>query len=198
MVRYLIPCVALLMTACSTTPDPIAAPMDDQVETSDDASTDGLKVVRFDVNKDKRPDIWKYFREETNANGETVEFIVRKELDLNSDGTVDVVRHYDATGTVTREELDLDFDKRFDAINYYTDGVLTRKEMDLNYDGKPDLFKYYKKGKLVRLESDKDYNGNIDYWEYYEDDKLDRIGFDIDGDGKVDRMERRDIKEDAS
>ena len=191
----LIACCVLLGGTCSSLPDPASAPMDERVD-STDASTKGLKILRFDVNRDKRPDIWKYYKKEQGEDNKDIEVLVRKEIDLNADGQVDVIRFYDASGIVTHEKLDMDFDHRFDVVNYYKDGVLVRKELDLNFDMRPDLFKFYKKNKLLRLESDKDWDGIIDYWEYYEGDKLDRVGYDIDGDGKVDRMERRATTED--
>ena len=195
MSRFLLSCFALLVCACSAAPDPNAVPMSERLDTTE-STQDGLRVVRFDVNRDQRPNIWKYYKDVPGPDGRMLEIMVRKELDLNADGHVDVIRHYDEQGKVTKEELDLSFDRRIDVINYFEDGVLVRAEMDLNFDGVPDLFRYYRQGKLVRLERDTNFNGQIDYWEYYEEGRLDRVGYDISGDGQIDRMDRRKSAED--
>lgn len=165
----------------------------------DVARTRGLVVKVFDINRDGRPDIYKFFKsiDDPQNPGNKLDLLVRKELDINHDGKFDVVRSYDDKGQVVTEEVDLDFDGKVDEITYFEDGLMARKELDFNYDGKPDVVKYYTNGHLVRIESDRGHHGKVDTWEYYADDALDRIGTDTDGDGQVDHWERKgkEVKE---
>lgn len=144
-------------------------------------SVDGLDVRRFDINKDKKPDVIKYFKL---VDGDEV--MVRKEFDLNFDGKIDVWRFYSDQAELLREDMDYDFDGKVDAENYYEAGTVVRQEMDLNFDGQPDMKKYFEKGVIVRMEADTNNDGKVDYWEYFEKGKLDRIGIDRDADGSVD------------
>ncbi|MBX7097997.1 MAG: hypothetical protein K1X89_09805 [Myxococcaceae bacterium] len=144
-------------------------------------------LTEFDLNGDKKPDVWSYTVSAKNAEGKTIERLVRKELDLNWDGRVDISRTYDDREQIEKESLDLDFDGKVDQVNFYEKGVIVRKESDLTSTGKPSLFRYYEKGKLVRKERDTNADGRIDYWEYWEGDQVDRVGEDLDGDGNVDR-----------
>lgn len=145
------------------------------------------KVTEYDLNHDKKPDVWSYTVDAKDDQGRAFEKLVRKELDINWDGKVDITRNYDVKEQVEREALDLDFDGKVDQVNFYEKGQITRKERDLDYNGKPDLWIYFEKGKIVRKERDTDSNGRVDYWEYWEGDQVDRVGEDLDGDGTVDR-----------
>ncbi len=144
-------------------------------------------VTEFDLNNDKRPDVWTYTAKVKNGEGKDVDRITRKELDLNGDGRIDVSRQYDEREQVQREAIDLDFDGKVDQVNHYEKGIIVSKERDLTSSGKPSLFAYYERGKLVRKERDTNQDGKIDYWEYWEGDQVDRIGEDLDGDGAVDK-----------
>jgi len=145
------------------------------------------KVTEFDLNHDGRPDVWVYTVKAKTPDGKEYDRVVRKEMDINWDGKVDIVRYYDENEQISKEELDLDFDGRIDQWNYYEKGVLVRKERDLDFNGKPDLWIYYDKGHIVRKERDTNHSGKVNYWEYWENDHVDRIGEDLNGDGQVDR-----------
>jgi len=145
------------------------------------------KVTEFDLNHDGKPDVWVYTVKAKTPDGIEYDRLVRKEMDINWDGKVDIVRYYDENGQISKEALDLDFDGKVDQWNYYEKGVLVRKERDLAYSGKPDLWIYYEKGHIVRKERDTNHSGKVNYWEYWENDHVDRVGEDLDGDGKVDR-----------
>src|SRR5581483_9049863 len=145
------------------------------------------KVTEFDLNGDKKPDVWTYTVEAKGPDGKTYEKLVRKELDINWDGKVDIARTYDDHEQIEREALDLDFDGKVDQVNYYEKGVIVRKERDLSSSGRPSLWLFYEKGKLVRKERDTNGDGKVDYWEYWEGDQVDRVGEDLDGDGNVDK-----------
>ena len=144
-------------------------------------------VTEYDLNGDKKPDVWTYTVPAKTPDGKDYQRISRKELDINWDGKVDISRVYDEKEQVVREALDLDFDGKVDQVNYYEKGVIVRKERDLDSSGKPSLWLFFEKGKLVRKERDTNGDGKVDYWEYWEGDQVDRIGEDLDGDGNVDK-----------
>lgn len=145
------------------------------------------KLTEFDLNADKKADVWTFTATAKGPDGKDVDRVVRKELDINWDGRVDISRTYDEKEQISREALDLDFDGKVDQVNYYEKGIIVRKERDLSSAGKPSLWIYYEKGKVVRKERDTNGDGKVDYWEYWEADQVDRIGEDLDGDGNVDK-----------
>lgn len=145
-----------------------------------------------DVDGDGVDDVYKYYDEvdDPERPGERRKMVVRQDLDLNWDGRFDVCRYFDVDGLAKREEMDLDFDGKVDEWRFYERGVIERSERDRNNDGKPDIIRRYKDGKLVQKESDTNNDGQVDRWEYYTGNKLDRIGVDLDHDGKVDRWSK--------
>jgi hypothetical protein len=155
-------------------------------------------VTEYDLNNDGKPDMWTYTVTGKDPEGRPIERIVRRELDINWDGKVDIVRHYDEREQISREALDLDFDGRVDQTNFYEKGQLVRKERDLDYDGRTDLWIFFERGKIVRREQDTNSDGRVDYWEYWENDQVERIGEDLDGDGQVDRWTRNPQAEGAA
>jgi len=149
----------------------------------------GEKVQTFDLNDDKKPDVWAYLgpMEDPASPGQTREGLVRKEWDFNFDSKIDIRRYYNFKEEVVKDEMDLDFDGKFDVATYWQSGTRVRQEYDFNFDGKSDVWKYFEKGQLVRLERDRDYNGRVDRWEYFVEGRLDRTGLDEDGDGQIDK-----------
>lgn len=145
------------------------------------------KVTEFDLNHDKRPDVWSFTVPAKTEDGKDYDRLVRKELDINWDGKVDITRTYGEREVIEREALDLDFDGKVDQVNFYEKNTIVRKERDLDYNSRPDLWIFYEKGKVVRKERDSNADGKVDYWEYWEGDQVDRIGEDLDGDGNVDK-----------
>lgn len=148
------------------------------------------KVTEKDTNGDRTADVWVYAVKEPGADGQERERMVRKELDINWDGRVDITTYYDAREEREREAMDLDFDGKVDSVYFYEKGINTRRERDLNGDGRPDEWNFYERGKLARKERDSNGDGRVDYWEYWENDRVDRIGEDVDGDGNVDKWSR--------
>ncbi|XHF14618.1 hypothetical protein NR798_22030 [Archangium gephyra] len=148
------------------------------------------KVTEKDTDGDKKWDVWVYAVEERGADGEARERKVRKEMDINWDGRVDITTYYDAREEREREAMDLDFDGKVDSVFFYEKGVNVRRERDLNGDGKPDEWVFYEKGRLARKERDSNGDGRVDYWQYWENNQIDRIGEDLDGDGTVDKWSR--------
>jgi len=186
--------LSFALVACSSSKD---AQKGDGKTTDEGGSTGGgsihqkvqgnEKVTEFDLNGDKRPDVWTFTVPGKTPDGKDYDRISRKELDLNWDGKVDVARAYDEKEQIVKEALDLDFDGKIDQVNFYEKGVIVRKESDLSSSGKPSLWKFYEKGKLVRKERDTNGDGRVDYWEYWEGDQVDRVSKDLDGDGNVDK-----------
>src|SRR4029077_10386948 len=118
----------------------------------------GKQVVTADTNLDKKPDVWGFYAPKK-VNGQTVQVLTCKIIDLNHDGKVDMITAYDAAGLPERDEIDGDFDGKFDIVTYYQSGKKVRTEVDTNFDQKPDVWKYYEDEKLVRIEKDRDGNG---------------------------------------
>ena len=155
--------------------------------------TEGLIVVKADLNGDSIPDVYSIYKEILDPQDKEKppeRELLRKEIDVNFDGAIDIWRHYNAS-TLSKEELDYNFDGRIDGINFFDKGNIVRKELDVEFDQAPDIFKYYKKGQLIRIERDSNNDGRVDYWEYYERGVLDRIGRDNNGDGRVDTWQER-------
>jgi hypothetical protein len=139
----------------------------------------------LDLNKDGLPDAYQFSAKD--AEGDYV--VARKEVDVNFDGRIDLIRNFTPRGDLLNERLDHDFDGRIDVVNIFEKGVIVRKEYDTNFDGNVDLWRYFDDGTISRKEADLTHDGAVDYWEYYEGGKLDRIGIDRDSDGEVDEWE---------
>jgi antitoxin component YwqK of YwqJK toxin-antitoxin module len=146
----------------------------------------GKLIEKYDLSGDKKADLWKVFQiVAATKEGESEQrILIRKKMDLNFDGKVDVVQFMRKNGEIYREEMDLDFDGIIDAVAFYKKGELVRRELDLTFDGRADIIKYYEDGKLVRKERDANRDGRIDIWEYFESGRIVRVGHDRDGDGK--------------
>ena len=99
---------------------------------------DGSTLETVDVNGDGTPDIYNYLRESDT----TKHLLKRKEIDLNFDGNIDVISHFDEQGVLAREELDSDFDGAFDWLDHYFDGKRVMAETDTDFDGKSNIFTY--------------------------------------------------------
>ncbi len=138
----------------------------------------------LDLNKDGAPDAYQYSQF---VDDQPV--IFRKEVDVNFDGKIDLMRTFNKKGDLVSERLDHDFDGRVDVVNFFEQGVIVKKEYDTNFDSNVDLWRYFDKGTISRKEADLNHDGKTDYWEYYEQGKLDRVGIDRDGDGEVDEWE---------
>lgn len=145
------------------------------------------KVTEYDLNGDKKPDVWTYTVSAKTPEGKDIERMARKELDLNWDGKVDISRLYDEREQIVQEALDMDFDGKVDQVNTYEKGIIVRKERDMLGTGKPTTWLFFERGRLVRKEKDTNADGKVDYWEYWEGDQVDRVGEDLDGDGNVDK-----------
>jgi hypothetical protein len=154
---------------------------------------DGLIVERFTLDDDDKPDVIKYFEEYADPDDKSItkRRLRKKEVDVNSDGKIDIIRNYDKLGTLTAEKLDVDLDGTPDTLSYFDNGDLVKKE-SLSRDGSEVVeTRFYSSGKIIRVEKDLNKDKKIDYWEYYEEGTLDRVGRDIDADGRADSWTRR-------
>ena len=112
--------------------------------------------------------------------------MIRKDLDLNFDGEIDRVRHYE-DGALMRIVNDGDFDGHFEWTDYYQGGTLVLTELDPDADGAVEIYKVYRSGRIYRIRRDTDGDNRIDQWEYFtESGEIDKVGFDLDGDGRMD------------
>src|SRR4051812_42981055 len=68
------------------------------------------KVTEYDLNRDKKPDVFVFTVAAKTEDGKDYDRVVRKELDINWDGRVDIVRIYGDNEQVDSEKIDLDFD----------------------------------------------------------------------------------------
>lgn len=151
----------------------------------------GLLESAVDLDGDGTPEIKNYYRERADA----PRLLVRKEVDMNHDGKMDVISQFADDGQLEREEMDSDFDGFFDWTDHYQKGVRVMSEYDSDNDGKPNVFKYFTRAEngemiLDRKERDENGDGKIDVWERYDaTGAVMRMGRDTDGDGKVDVRE---------
>ena len=192
--RHLNPFIALLaavaLTSCAKKAT-TAAEEDRPSPITERQTEEGLTQQDIDLDGDGKVEIQNFYRERADA----PRLLVRKELDLNRDTKIDVVSFFDGDGVLEREEMDSDYDARFDWTDHYQKGVRVMSEYDTDYDGRPNVFKYYIKGddgvaRLDRKERDEDGDGKIDVWERFAPTgEVVRTGRDTDGDGKVDVRE---------
>ncbi|MCB9663531.1 MAG: hypothetical protein H6732_05445 [Alphaproteobacteria bacterium] len=177
----------VLLVACAKAGEPTKDEPQPRI-TERELPEEGLIVQEIDLDGDGTPEIWNLFQEREDA----PRLRVRKKVDLNFDGRVDVVSHFDETGSLYLEELDADLDGVLDWTDHYKDGVRVLAEVDTNFDGRPDVFSYYAVGAdgksyIDRKERDTNGDGKIDAWERFDPSgAVVRTGRDTDGDGKMD------------
>jgi len=159
----------------------------------EDVLEDGTIRKTYDDNNDGLSEVTKYFVEEADPDDPTVTTrrIIRMELDVNSDGKINVVRHYAQNRKLDREEIDQDLDGKIDIVSYYDGGEMAKKEILKRDSQKVETTRYYARGSILRVERDTNNDGKVDYWEFYEGGVLDRIGRDFNADGRADSWQKR-------
>lgn len=156
------------------------------VEMSRKPSESGLTEVQIDLDGDEKADLTNFVRERPGS----TDLVLRKDVDLNRDGKIDVRTTFDDAGLRVEETMDQDFDGRADWVDHYISGKRSYAEVDTNFDGTFDLFKYYEGGLVRRKERDTNGDGKIDFWEYLDEKgSVVKTGKDVDGDGKMDVRE---------
>lgn len=170
---------------------------------------EGLLLVASDINVDGRPDNFEFLAVLDEGDNRILEFeelspydplnlrIVRKEIDVNFDGNVDVVRTYNRQQRLIREELDVNFNQSVDFINHFEDAIIVRRQLDRDADGVFEETRYYRAGSLYRIEKDSDNDFIPDYWEFYLEGVLARIGRDYDADGIIDNWILAETNDDS-
>ncbi len=141
--------------------------------------TDGNTAIeRIDVNGDGRPDVFKFYRLVSSAPAPAADgkpadpkaevsssrkrVLIRKEMDVNFDKRIDIVQYYEGESgkeVLVREEMDLDFDGRVDSTRHYKDSHVSLVELDLGFDGRTDTWRYYQ---LTRDDDNKSVNRLIE------------------------------------
>ena len=159
-----------------------------------EVTEDGIRVEYTDTDQDGTPEVIKYFEptEPEEEGEEPGEYLARTEIDLNGDGSTNLVRVYGLNGDLLLEEMDGNFDGRADHTVHWEDGLIMRTERDEDHDGVVDVFRYYREGFLTRVLRDRDGNTEVDMWSYYDRRGLARVGYDSNGDGAADYWTRRD------
>ncbi len=110
--------------------------------------------------------------------------IIRKDLD--QDGQVDQVAHYDAKGKLRLLEVDSNGNGIMDRFQHYNGPDMTRVEGDLDDDGRIDIKDFYENGRRHRQER-LDQNGNVRQMAIFDDaDTPLRVAQDTDTDGRLD------------
>jgi hypothetical protein len=180
------PALLLLALACA----PKQATTTDEVRgagiISERPAEGGLTEQQVDLNGDGKADVWNYYRERL----EGPRVLAAKKVDLNWDGKQDVSTAFDNSGSITKEEMDQDFDGRVDWVDHYQGGKRVLTEADTNNDTRFDLFKVYESGKVRRKERDMNGDGKIDFWEYLDEaGNVVKVGKDVDGDGVMDQRQ---------
>lgn len=183
-------CLFCFFGACSSKSvqkeDDYFGPVEERLE-------DGTLVLKFDVNQDGSPDVWKYFLEEASKADASVltKRLQKKEVDVSYDGTKNIVRVYNDEQVLKQEEIDVDLDGKIDIVNYFDNGVLAKKDLFDVTEKKVTTRYYDDRNQVLRVEKDTNGDSAIDYWEYYEAGVLDRIGRDLDADGRADTWQTR-------
>ena len=153
---------------------------------TNEATEEGLRCQKIDLNIDGKVDVWNYYRDRTGA----TPLLLKKEIDLNWDGNKDIVTTFTQDGHIQKEEMDQDFDGQFEWIDHYQGNKRVMSEIDTDVDGKYDLFRFYEGDKVRRKEQDTNGDGIIDFWQHLnEQGEVTKIGRDLDGDGIMDVRE---------
>ena len=183
MTRLLLLLVPAALSACGPKQGEPVAPASSTVGSVTERVENGFVIQEVDLNGDGRPEIFNAYRETRDGS----RFLAKKSLDLDMDGMVDVVSWFDDQGRLQKEEMDGDFDGRFDWIDHYQNGTRIMSEVDTDYDGKTNVWSYYVDGRIDRKERDLDGDGQIDYWERFDaEGNVVITGQDLDGDGVLD------------
>lgn len=160
---------------------------------------DGSIVERYDLAGNGKADIIKHIQTYEDPDDPDVikRRIVKKEIDVNSDGQIDIVTEYDEDGKRKKETVDANFDGARNYVNYFDNDSLVRKEIYGPNGEDVVTTRFYSGGKLSRVERDRNTDGKVDYWEYYDNETLERIGKDRNGDETIDSWTYRAEKEET-
>ena len=118
--------------------------------------------------------------------------ILRIEADRNLDHRADQIIHYDERGLAASEELDDDFDGRFETRTFIRAGNVERSEVDTDGDGYADLRSSFRDGVLDNSSTMNPATGLPLRVEHYRLGQLMEAEVDTDRDGRLDTRLRYD------
>lgn len=101
--------------------------------------------------------------------------------DLDGDGYLEALRLY-TKGELTRQEKDVNQDKKTDSITNFKNGMPTDQKEDSNFDGAFDVFTRFKDGLLYKIEEDSRFTGYINRIRDFEKGVPVKVTYDSDGD----------------
>jgi hypothetical protein len=143
----------LAMAGCSRQGDSGGA----KPQATYDATTGRLSKLVFDANKNGRNDSVSYM------DGTT---ILRIELDLDENGTIDRWDFYKPDHTIEKVGFSRQNDGVMDAVTFYNgDRTINHIEISSKRDGRFDKTEFYDGNVLVRSEEDTDGDGRPDKWD---------------------------------
>lgn len=113
--------------------------------------------------------------------------VERRALDADRDGKPEELVYVDVrSGQILRKENDLDYDGTIDAWSTYQNGQLVSRESDSDHDGKIDTWEVYAGGRMQAREVDRNGDGVHDAFFRYDGDSLVEERHDADNDGRID------------
>jgi len=179
--------ILLLSIGCShARPSIIADDIKGPSVITSSADAKGMSVDKADLDGDGKPDAFIYYKTDPKTKIKTM---VRKEVDLNNDGKIDLTKYFDAKGNQIKDEIDLDFDGKIDRVVTYRKNKVYMVLVASGFDGKFDMKEFFDKGQVVLIKRSTKKNGIFDEFQYFVDRRLVRIGWDKDGDGQPEVFE---------
>ena len=91
--------------------------------------------------------------------------------------------------SLTRKELDTDFDNAIDTWLWCSGGWVSRSERDRESNGRVDVWEAYEEGLIVEASYDENNDGRPENWDVFRGGKVVLTKYDDDGDGKPDRTD---------
>jgi len=113
--------------------------------------------------------------------------VVKRSLDADQDGKPEQIRYYDRkSGELLRKEMDLDYDGTADSWTVYEDEKVVRRKLDVDSDGTVDTWETYANDRMTSRIVDRNNDGVKDAFYTYEGDSLVEERHDANNDGKID------------
>jgi antitoxin component YwqK of YwqJK toxin-antitoxin module len=113
--------------------------------------------------------------------------VKRRSLDADRDGKSEEIVYVDArSGQILRKENDLDYDGTTDAWSTYQNGMCVAREVDSDRNGKIDTWETYAGGRMQSREVDRNGDGVRDAFFRYDGDSLAEERHDGNNDGQID------------